>query len=105
MTDPAGLNSVTTRFCPADSNNTVYYRDGGGWVSCSHQDYADGCIAVTITDATSPPLSNLTNLVFAMGHRSAAIPTVSEWGMIVFCLLLMITAIVVTRRRGLGTGY
>jgi hypothetical protein len=102
VTDPAGLNSVTVRFCPAQSSNTVYYWDGAGWVSCSDQDYADGCIAVTITDSSTPKISDLTNLVFAMGSQSAAIPTVSEWGMIIFCLLLMITAIVVMRRRGLG---
>ena len=104
VTDLSGLNSVTVRFCPAESSNTVYYWDGAGWVSCSDQEYADGCIAVTITDTTSPPISDLTNLVFAMGGQSEPIPTLSEWGMIIFCLLLAATGIVVMRRRRLGIG-
>jgi len=103
VTDPAGLSSTTVRFCPAQSSNTVYYWDGAGWVSCSDQEYSEGCIAVTITSSTSPQISDLTMLVFALGRRSStAIPTLSEWGMIIFSLLLAATAIAVIRRRRLG---
>ena len=105
VTDLSGLNSVTTRFCPADSNNTVYYWNGGGWVKCSQQEYTDGCIAVMITDTTSPRISDLTNLVFAMGRQSAAIPTLSEWGMIVLSLILGTVAVLALRRRRLVIGH
>jgi hypothetical protein len=103
VTDLSGLNSVTIRFCPAESNNTVYYWDGGNWIKCSQQEYTDRCIAVMISSSTSPQISDLSMLIFALSRGSStAIPTLSEWGMIVFCLLLMITAIVVMRRRRFG---
>ena len=103
--DLSGLNSVKVRFCPAAANNTVYYWNGSGWVKCSQQESTDGCMAVTLTDTTSPRISELTNLVFAMGSQSAPIPTLSEWGMIILCILMAVTGVVVMRSRGLrGSG-
>jgi len=58
-----------------------------------------------ITDTTSPRISDLTNLVFAMGRQSAAIPTLSEWGMIVLFLILGTVAVLALRRRRLVIGH
>jgi len=103
VTDLSGLNSITVRFCPAQSGNRVYYWNGGDWNKCSQQEYTDGCIAVTITSSTSPQISDLSMLVFALGRGSStAIPTLSEWGMILLSLLIVPAAIVAMRRRRLG---
>lgn len=102
VTNPAGLNSVTVRFCPAQSGNMVYYWDGDSWIPCSDQDYTNGCIAVKITNSTAPQLSDLTSLVFAMGRQSEPIPTLSQWGMIVLSLSLGTGAVLALRRRRLG---
>jgi len=62
----AGVNSLTIEFCPATPSTIIYYWDetSSSWQRASDQTYADGCIVVTITDSTSPSLSNLTGLPF-----------------------------------------
>jgi hypothetical protein len=102
VTDRSGVSSLNVRFCPANSADTVYYWDGIQWASCSKQRRIDGCIEVTITDATSPQISDLDRMVFALGQSNAAIPTLSQWGMILLSVILGAVGLVAVRRKGSG---
>jgi len=62
-----GVNTLTIEFCPADEDTAIYYWDGSTWRRASDQRYSNGCIVVTITDSTSPGLSDLSGLPFASG--------------------------------------
>ena len=100
-----GLTQLTFAFTPAQSRDTVYYWNGSGWVACSSQSLSNDTITVTITSCTHPRLGDLKNLIFALGRGSAAIPTLSERGMILFCLLLGTTVVALMwRRRGVMKG-
>ena len=60
---------VMVDFCPADSEDIIYYWDGLDWIACSDQEYFDGCITVTITNDTEPSLADLAGLPFASGTK------------------------------------
>ena len=105
VSDRSGLSSVVIRFCPADADNTVYYWDGGKWVPCTDQSYQNGCMQVTVTDTSGPRISDLDQQVFALGRANAAIPTLSEWGMILISLFLATAGMFILRRRRVGSGF
>ncbi len=71
----SGVNSLTVNFCPVDEDTIIYYWDetSENWKACSDQVYDGGCVLVTITDSTSPSLSDLIGLPFATG-----IPTLND---------------------------
>ncbi len=100
VTDPSDLSRITLRFCPAESRDMVYYWNGSAWIGCSQQAYQNGCIEVTMTGVTTPTVSDLSTLVFALGQGSAPIPTVSEWGLMVLALFLISAGLILVGRRG-----
>jgi hypothetical protein len=70
LSDDTGVASVTIYFCEdVTPEMVIYYWDASSssWEACSDQYYSDGCIVVTITDSTTPSLSDLTELPFASG--------------------------------------
>jgi hypothetical protein len=82
LDDTSGLTKLTLPFTPAQSKDTVYYWNGSDWKSCSSQSFSKDTVTVTITSSTDPRLGDLNKLIFALGRESAAIPTLSPWGMI-----------------------
>jgi len=62
-----GLTSLTIQFCPALEGTTISYWNGAAWVEASNQVYSGACIAVTITDETTPSLADLTGTPFGQG--------------------------------------
>lgn len=74
LDNTAGVNSLTVKFCPATASTVIYYWNGTSWVAASNQTYADGCIVVTITAATTPSLADLTGAVFGSGTPTPAPP-------------------------------
>ena len=66
LSNDTNVDSVTVNFCPADSEDIIYYWDGSDWIACSNQVYDGVCITVTIeTGDTAPSLADLTGLPFA----------------------------------------
>jgi len=74
LSNDTGVDSVTIDFCPADSEEIIYYWDGSDWIACSNQAYAGGCITVTIqTGDTAPSLADLAGLPFASSGTSVSV--------------------------------
>ena len=63
------FTSVTIGDCDLRGANFVYWWDGFGWVFASHQafDGTTGCVTITVTDSTSPSLTQLTGMYFGTG--------------------------------------
>ena len=61
------VTSLTVQFCPALEGEVISYWNGVNWVEASDQVYSDGCIAVTITDETTPSLADLIGAPFGQG--------------------------------------
>ena len=99
VTNPSGLSTLTLRFCPAASSDRVYFWNGSQWRTCSRQEYADSCLQVTITASTTPAISDMSQLVFALTRANPAIPTLSQWGLIVLLMLLAATGGIAIRRK------
>ena len=80
--DPvAGMNSLTLiscdpEFLPAGDALTIFFWDGSTWRPASNQTWANGCMTVVITNATSPSLSDLSRLPFTFGFASP--PTITS---------------------------
>ena len=99
VTNPSVLSTLTLRFCPAASSDRVYFWNGSQWRTCSRQEYAESCLQVTITASTTPAISDMSQLVFALTRANPAIPTLSQWGLIVLLMLLAATGGIAIRRK------
>lgn len=61
--DISGVDSVVISFV-AREGQIFYYWDGSSWMPASNQTYSGGFVTITITDMTSPSLSDLNGLPF-----------------------------------------
>ena len=91
LTNPSSLTNVTLHFCPAAPTDRVYYWDGEKWHSCSRQAYENNCLEVTITNATQPEISDMSQLIFALVKGNSQIPTANQWGLIALLIFLVVT--------------
>jgi hypothetical protein len=69
LDNDTSVNSLSIEFCPATAEMVIYHWNGLSWLAASEQYYdpVTECVMVTITDSTSPSLSDLAGLVFASG--------------------------------------
>ena len=105
LDNATNVTSVTIEFCPADPGDTIYYYDTtAGWKPCSDQVYADGCITVTITDATEPSLADLAGQEFARGRQGAPeqVPEYNIFGLAALIGILSVVLAVATLKRKRG---
>jgi hypothetical protein len=100
VTNPSGLTGLTLFFCPAASTDRVYYWDGKSWQACSRQAYENNCLKVTITNATQPAISDMSQQIFALAGGSSEIPSVTQWGLMILIMLLAAAGVY---RRGRST--
>jgi hypothetical protein len=66
------FRSINVTTCGLTADDAVFWWDGTQWARATDQTFADGCITVTITEATSPGLDDLGGTPFAVGTVQAA---------------------------------
>lgn len=99
LDNATNVTNVTIKFCPAGPGDTIYYYDTtAGWKPCSDQVYVDGCITVTITDATEPSLDDLTGEEFGRGTPEQ-VPVLTPLGIIALIGILGVVLAVETLKR------
>ncbi|NMX21537.1 hypothetical protein C5S30_03710 [ANME-1 cluster archaeon GoMg4] len=105
LDNATGVTSITIEFCPADPGDTIYYWNAtsNSWKPCSDQAYADGCITVTITDATEPNLEDLTGQEFGSGRQGQGapeqVPGLTPIGLLALIGILSAVLAVATMKR------
>ena len=106
LDDDTGVDRLTVEFSPADKDTVIYYWDETSWRRASNQSYSDGYTVVTITDSTSPSLSDLSELPFGSGtpppvggivYSANKLALVAPW--IALGLVIIAGAIIFVRRR------
>jgi hypothetical protein len=74
------FTSLTIVDCNLNGGMRVYWWDGTHWAPASNQTYnaSTGCVTITVDNATSPDLSQLTGTPFGAGSLRTFLPLIKR---------------------------
>ncbi len=68
LSNPSVVSQITITFINMSPGTVIYfYHPGTGWIACSNQTQIGTTITVTVTNSTTPTLSELIGTIFAEG--------------------------------------